>query len=87
MHRYYFTFGTDPEYPFCGGWVIIVAPSIRSAGQIFKAYYPNENDPEVLNCADYYSEEHFQELKIAEAGNFGAFCHEIIEPRRPGEIK
>lgn len=87
LKRYYFTFGTSPEFPFCGGWVIIVAPSLRAAVQIFKAYYPFEQDPEILNCADYYSEESFQDLEMAETGNFGAFCHEIIEPRKPGEIK
>ena len=68
LKRYYFTFGTSPEFPF-------------------KAYYPSERDPGILNCADYYSEESFQETEIAETGNFGAFCHEIIEPRKPGEIK
>ena len=87
LNRYYFTFGTDPGFPFYGGWAIVVAPSIKAAGRIFKEYYPNEDDPDLLNCADYYSEEHFQELEIAETGNFGAFCHEIIEPRKPGVIK
>ena len=71
LKRYYFTFGTSPEFPFCGGWVIVVAPSIKAAGRIFKEFYPNEDDPR------------FAEL----SGNFGAFCHEIIEPRKPGESK
>jgi len=87
LKRYYFTFGTAPEFPFCGGWVIVVAPDFHAAAQVFKAYYPSERDPGILNCADYYSEESFQETEIAETGNFGAFCHEIIEPRKPGEIK
>lgn len=82
LRYYYFTFGTDPDYPFAGGWVTIAAPSRQAAAQIFRIYYPNDADTEVLNCADYYTEEEFQELGMEETGNFGAFCHEIIEPKK-----
>ena len=87
LKHYYFTFGTSPDYPFAGGWVTIAAPSIQAAAKIFQIYYPNDADTGVLNCADYYTEEKFQELGMEETGNFGAFCHEIIEPRKKGDIK
>lgn len=82
LRYYYFTFGTDPDYPFAGGWVTVAAPSRQAAVQIFRLYYPNEANTEALNCADVYTEEEFKETGMEETGNFGAFCHAVIEPRK-----
>lgn len=85
MKTYYFTFGTDEDFPFQGGWVEVVAPNIRAAARIFKAYFPNDNDPDILNCADYYSEEVFRQTEMM-AGNMGAGCHLVIGPYKPKEV-
>lgn len=82
LRYYYFTFGTGPDYPFAGGWVTVAAPSRQAAVQIFRLYYPNEAGTDVLNCADVYTEEEFRETGMDETGNFGAFCHAVIEPRK-----
>ena len=87
LRYYYFTFGTDPDYPFAGGWVTVAAPSRQAAVQIFRLYYPNEAGTDALNCADVYTEEEFKETGMEETGNFGAFCHVVIEPRREGNVK
>ena len=87
LRYYYFTFGTDPDYPFAGGWVTVAAPSRQAAVQIFLLYYPNETGADVLNCADVYTEEEFKETGMEETGNFGAFCHAVIEPREEGEFQ
>jgi len=78
MQTFYFTYGTDPAYPFQGGWTEIKAPDRPSACKAFQIFHPNrEGSPNLLNCADIYPQEQF--LKIFDSdGNFGAFCHEVI---------
>lgn len=80
LQKFYFTYGTDPGQPFCGGWSLIYAPSIQAACAIFKAYHPNESAPDILNCSWYYSAEQFEQTEMLYDGNFGAFCHEVIGP-------
>lgn len=72
--KYYFTYGSDPAYPFQGGWTLIYAPNLRAAQQIFKAYHPNRPGSDALNCADYYSASLFEQFDPAMKGH----CHEII---------
>nr|WP_325300380.1 hypothetical protein [uncultured Dysosmobacter sp.] len=76
MKRYYYTFGTDEHFPFSGGWIVIEAPDIKTAHEIFRAAYPDRT-PGVLNCADYYPEAVFNETGMAK-GNRGACCHRHI---------
>ena len=86
MERYYFTFGMNPHYLFEGGWVEIQAPNIQAAAQIFKAYYPNPEDSETLNCADYYTEDQFARSGMHN-GNLGAKCHLVIGPQLENKTK
>ncbi len=85
MKKFYFTYGTDRGYPFRGGWTLIIAPNISAAIQIFKAYHPNRDGSDCLNCADYYTES-FEVGESYKTGNFGGYCHEIIGPY-PASIK
>lgn len=75
MKKFYFTFGTDPEYPFRGGWVEVEARTLKEAVGVFKALYPNRPDSNLLNCADWYTEDEFLETDMYQAGNDGARCH------------
>jgi len=85
MEKFYFTYGTDSGYPFRGGWTEVVAPSLKTAAQIFKIYHPNRDDADVLNCADYYRADEFEGFECFKNGNFGARCHEIIGAFTPEE--
>ena len=80
MPKYYFTYGTDPSYPFQGGWTEIEAPAKPSACIIFKMFHPNlPGSAGVLNYAGLYTEEEFIASGMAgPEGNFGAFCQELI---------
>ncbi len=69
-----YTFGSDERFPFRGGWVEIVAPSMRDAHAIFRKHYPDRT-PGILNCSDYYTEQQFNESDMPITGNRGAFCH------------
>lgn len=78
MENFYFTYGTDEKMPFRGGWTMIQAPNIKTAARVFKAYHPNSDDSEILNCADYYTEEAFKRTRMSREGNFGKYCVETI---------
>lgn len=82
MAKFYFTYGSDTEYPFEGGWTEIEADNQRQAIGIFKAIHPNREDSESLNCADYYDELRFGFTEMREHGNRGKFCHEQIKLER-----
>lgn len=72
--KIFYTFGSDERFPFRGGWVEIVAPSMRDAHAIFRKHYPDRT-PGILNCSDYYTEQQFNESDMPITGNRGAFCH------------
>lgn len=76
MHKYYFTFGTSEQFPFCGGWVDVIAPSRSAAVRTFREKYPDVNEG-IVNCAGIYTSDQFSRLEMAN-GNLGAGCHEIL---------
>ena len=64
--NWFFTFGTDPHFPYQDGWIEIEAPDEKTAREVFHAYYPNIRNGEVrdlLNCAFVYSEEEFAKIR------------------------
>lgn len=74
--KYYFTFGSDPRYPFQGGWVEVWAVSLNHAIQVFREKYPDWDGE--LNCENHYTEGYFQRTGMRQEGNHGAYCHEIL---------
>lgn len=88
MHTYYFTYGTDEQFPYQHGWTEITAPDLRCAQQIFKSLHPNRKDAdgtesECLNYSWHYTEEQFQETGMYKNNdNFGAGCVERISMER-----
>ena len=60
MKNYYFTFGTDPQYPYgINDYVLIRAENIRDAQLLFKERHPNRPGTDCLNYAFSYSEKEF----------------------------
>lgn len=79
MSKFYFTYGTDPAYPFRGGWTEIEAPDMLTACKLFRAYHPDRpGSAGLLNYADIYSEDRFIQTDMLLNGNFGAWCQEEI---------
>ena len=74
LSNYYFTFGTDGRYPSRGGWVQIETESMNQAMEVFQQRFPGLT-PEMLNCADYYTQAQFERTDMARNGNFHAGCH------------
>ena len=79
LNKYYFTFGTDKRYPYCGGWVEVYAISLYHAVTLFRNKYLDRTGAGVVNCADYYREELFPD-EFFKNGNLGACCHDVIKP-------
>lgn len=77
MSKYYFTFGTDPRYPYQGGWVEVEAENARIAIAVFNAVHPPREGSKLMNCCSYYPENVFNESGMAD-GNLGAKCHAKI---------
>lgn len=57
MERIYFTFGSDPKFPYGrGDYVVVVGAGMNDCVQTFKKKYPNEKGREnIVLCADYYT--------------------------------
>lgn len=56
MTQIYFTFGSDPAFPYQrGDYVIIIGANKKDCLNTFKETYPNRPGSTALNCADYYS--------------------------------
>lgn len=75
LQNFYFTFGTAKKFPYTiGQYLIVKAQDIREAARKYKKKYPNPSGDEVLNCADYYTQEqwdsevkkYFENVKTAE---------------------
>lgn len=60
MSKFYYTFGSSPQFPYQNGYIIIEAESFEQADNLFKALFPNPINPHLLNCAFRYSELHWQ---------------------------
>ena len=77
MSKFFFTFGSDPGFPYQYGWVEVHAPGMYEAVQTFRARFPDRT-PGIVNCAFYYSELVF--MRSQERGRHFPFerCHEVL---------
>lgn len=80
MQTFYYTFGSNPIFPYQNGWVEIKAPDRQMADNVFMHFYPqtNKNNP-CLNCAFVYKEEEFKNTIMAKKNtNLGFGCHKTF---------
>lgn len=73
MGNYYFTYGTDSGFPFCGGYTKVIAKTMKDAIRLFNERHPCRHK-ETVNCAFIYFEEEFK-LFFKEKD---MECHEVI---------
>ena len=58
MTNTYFTFGSDPDYPYeRGDYVLIRAQDIYEAVKVFNAIHPKRPGSNCVNCAEIYTQE------------------------------
>ena len=63
MARIYFTFGSDPRFPFGrNDYVVAEGTDAKDAIRKFNERHP-ERTPGIVNCAFFYTEEKFNEFR------------------------
>ncbi len=77
MNKYFYTFGSDPKFPYQNGWVEIHADSWEDAHEKFRAKFPDRHQ-NTLNCAFFYDEKRWAEMNPEQTWH-GWKCWEIIE--------
>jgi len=78
LKLYYYTFGTDPAFPYTRGWVEVYASSQEEAHEKFRTRFPDRPGHEgTINCAFFYDQESWEHTPMAK-GIPGEFCHEVI---------
>lgn len=64
MKNFYFTFGSDPKFPYGReDYVVVMANDRNEACRKFKEKYPNRPGSDFINCAFIYSEAEFNKFK------------------------
>ena len=82
METFYFTYGTDKNFPFQGGWTEVHAADRNQAVALFRREHPDRS-PGLVNCSSIYTEKQFQDkvLPLYKDGDaFWSVCHECITP-------
>lgn len=83
--RFYYTYGSDANFPFYGGWTTIIAENIDTAEKLFRKLHPDRQNSKALNCAGVYSEDEFKRTNMYKNNNnLGYAEHECI--RQPGYL-
>lgn len=76
MNRFFYTFGSDPQYPYKNGWVEVHAETWEQAHEKFRTRFPDVHK-DTLNCAFFYDADRWAQMN-PEANWAGWVCHEII---------
>ena len=71
MNKFYFTFGSDENYPYQNTYLIVVALTLKKAIEVFQKKYPNRQSGAV-NCAFWYTEKEWDQQV--------SLCYEGVEP-------
>lgn len=82
METFYFTYGTDKNFPFQGGWTEVHAADRNQAVALFRREHPDRS-PGLVNCSSIYTEKQFQEKVLPlykDGDDFWSVCHECITP-------
>lgn len=76
-NRYFYTFGSSPEFPYHEGWVEVRATCWEEAHKKFRSRFPDLHT-NTLNCAFFYDEASWNQMNPEHTWN-GWKCYEVIE--------
>lgn len=77
MNKYFYTLGSDPNFPYQCGWVEVHADTLEQAHEKFRFRFPDRHE-NTLNCAFYYRAERWEQMDPEHTWH-GWKCFEIIE--------
>lgn len=79
MAKFYFTYDTNPEFPYQGGWSEIEADSGIEAIIAFQRFHPNREGSPFYNFYFQYSEAEWKSTPMMQKNDFfGHGCRERI---------
>jgi hypothetical protein len=59
LKKYYFTFGSNEQFPFQNTYLIVMADSLEEAIQMFRDQHPDVHE-NTVNCSFWYTEEEWE---------------------------
>ena len=78
VNRYFYTFGSDPAFPYQNGWVGIHAASREDADYKFRARFPDQPGHEgIMNYSFCYDENRWAAMDPENTWT-GWRCYEVI---------
>ena len=77
MNSYFYTFGTDPGFPYREGGVEVRANAWEEAHEKFRARFPDRHEG-ILNCAFFYDAEQWARMDPEHTWHSWKL-HEVIE--------
>lgn len=76
---FYFTYASNPQFPYQDGWTEVSAPDRSTACQIFNTVHPPRDGENCVNCSWIYDQEQFRETSMYKSGkNFDKGCVERL---------
>lgn len=61
VENFYFTFGSNKDFPYQNTYLVVIARNIEEAIKKFKNKYPHREGSNCINCAFYYNEKEWNE--------------------------
>lgn len=79
LNSYYYTFGSDADFPYRNGWVVVKASSREEADRKFRSRFPDRPGHEgTMNYSFCYTEERWKQMD-PEHTWIGWKLYEVIE--------
>ena len=79
LNSYYYTFGSDPGFPYRNGWVVVKASSREEADRKFRSRFPDRPGHEgTMNYSFCYTKERWNQMDPEHTWT-GWKLHEVIE--------
>ena len=60
--KFYFTFGSDPGFPYQNTYLIVYAENLEEAINKFREHFPDRHK-DTINCAFYYTEKQWKDCE------------------------
>ena len=77
MNKFFYTFSSDPQFPYKNGWIEVHAETLEEEHEKFRSRFPDRHNG-IDNCASFYREARWHEIN-PECNWPGYRCCAIIE--------
>lgn len=79
LQKFYFTYASNPGFPFQDGWTVVYAKNRSQACDIFNVVHPYYGPSKYINCSWIYTQTEFEQTSMYLSGkNFEQGCVETL---------